>query len=133
MENNYLTHHGIKGQRWGVRRFQNEDGSLTNAGKKKQARIEKKEAGKQQRKELHKLNKTGKKSLFMPSGESVGDARMRHELRVRRAQKFMNKKGMSAVDALKASRVREAQLYVGTAVTSVTLGALGIYVASKGA
>lgn len=30
-----LIHHGIKGQRWGVRRFQNEDGSLTSAGKKK--------------------------------------------------------------------------------------------------
>lgn len=29
-----LSHHGIKGQRWGVRRFQNEDGSLTDAGKK---------------------------------------------------------------------------------------------------
>lgn len=29
-----LTHHGIKGQKWGVRRFQNEDGTLTSAGKK---------------------------------------------------------------------------------------------------
>lgn len=28
-------HHGIKGQRWGVRRYQNRDGSLTNAGKKR--------------------------------------------------------------------------------------------------
>ena len=32
-----LMHHGIKGQRWGVRRFQNEDGSLTPAGKKRLA------------------------------------------------------------------------------------------------
>ena len=29
----YLEHFGIKGQKWGDRRFQNEDGSLTAAGK----------------------------------------------------------------------------------------------------
>lgn len=28
-----LIHHGIKGQKWGVRRYQNSDGSLTTAGK----------------------------------------------------------------------------------------------------
>lgn len=33
--NEELCHHGIKGQRWGVRRFQNADGSLTPAGKKR--------------------------------------------------------------------------------------------------
>lgn len=31
----YLAHHGIKNQKWGVRRFQNEDGSLTEAGRKR--------------------------------------------------------------------------------------------------
>ena len=31
----YLSHHGILGQKWGVRRFQNEDGTYTNAGKKR--------------------------------------------------------------------------------------------------
>ena len=36
-ENNYLVHYGIKGMRWGVRRFQNEDGSLTRAGKRRLA------------------------------------------------------------------------------------------------
>lgn len=30
---NSLTHYGIKGQKWGVRRFQNKDGSRTAAGK----------------------------------------------------------------------------------------------------
>lgn len=31
--NDYLAHHGIKGQKWGVRRFQNEDGMLTAEGR----------------------------------------------------------------------------------------------------
>lgn len=31
----YLEHFGIKGQKWGVRRFENEDGSLTEEGKKR--------------------------------------------------------------------------------------------------
>lgn len=31
--NDELYHHGIKGQKWGLRRFQNEDGSLTTAGR----------------------------------------------------------------------------------------------------
>lgn len=30
-----LYHHGIKGQKWGVRRFQNEDGTRTAEGKKR--------------------------------------------------------------------------------------------------
>lgn len=30
-----LQHHGIKGQKWGVRRYRNRDGSLTPAGRKR--------------------------------------------------------------------------------------------------
>lgn len=32
---NELEHHGILGMKWGIRRFQNKDGSLTSAGKKR--------------------------------------------------------------------------------------------------
>lgn len=34
-ESDELQHHGIKGQKWGVRRFRNTDGSLTPAGRKR--------------------------------------------------------------------------------------------------
>lgn len=35
MKSTYLMHHGILGQKWGVRRFQNSDGTRTSAGKKR--------------------------------------------------------------------------------------------------
>ena len=38
--NNELTHWGIKGQKWGVRRYQNKDGSLTAAGRERYGTID---------------------------------------------------------------------------------------------
>lgn len=43
--NNELYHHGIKGQKWGVRRFQNPDGTLTESGKKRYANELKRQIG----------------------------------------------------------------------------------------
>lgn len=39
MINDTLYHHGIKGQRWGIRRYQRPDGSLTSEGKKRASKI----------------------------------------------------------------------------------------------
>ena len=44
--NGELYHYGIKGQKWGVRRYQNKDGTLTDAGKKRLAKDLKKEYNK---------------------------------------------------------------------------------------
>ena len=60
--NNELTHHGILGMKWGVRRFQNKDGTLTAKGKvqKKSNRsskqqLLKKKSTEQLRKDVNRL------------------------------------------------------------------------------
>lgn len=42
MHNNELKHYGIEGMKWGMRRYQNEDGTLTPAGRKRYGREYKK-------------------------------------------------------------------------------------------
>ena len=36
----FLMHHGILGMKWGIRRYQNEDGTLTAAGKRHKAKLD---------------------------------------------------------------------------------------------
>lgn len=58
--NNELYHFGIKGQKWGIRRYQNPDGSLTPAGKE------------HYKKEINKLNRlVGEKERFRNSHDET--------------------------------------------------------------
>lgn len=68
----YLEHHGIKGQKWGLRRYQNLDGSYTDAGKKRYLNSsgEMTERGKKReardiQKELNRLDKQVSDSLSL--------------------------------------------------------------------
>lgn len=64
MENNELQHAGVKGMKWGIRRYQNKDGSLTPAGRKRYGsddhrtahELKKKKVSQMSNAELKKLN-----------------------------------------------------------------------------
>lgn len=63
MSENYIYHHGIQGQKWGVRRYQNPDGTLTSAGKERYA--------KQTFNELKKAHNPRGNTLVIPYGSGV--------------------------------------------------------------
>ena len=57
MNNNYFYHSGIKGQKWGARRFQNEDGTLTEEGKQRYGYYDKADGTK----DIKRLDKDARK------------------------------------------------------------------------
>ena len=83
MYEDYLAHHGIKGQKWGVRRFQNPDGTRTALGKKR----EREGSSADQQAQKEKLKNVGDK-LFEQSIRGGKD-----KPNVSPAEKFMKESG----------------------------------------
>lgn len=75
MEQEYLVHHGILGMKWGIRRFQNKDGSLTSAGKRRARQDADENNG-------EKTNKPAKKSV-----KDMSDSELREALNRQRMER----------------------------------------------
>lgn len=67
----YLSHHGIKGQKWGVRRFRNSDGTLTEEGKKRASYREKRNQKKIEKAEQYLGRKLQVNDGFSKNGSDI--------------------------------------------------------------
>ena len=77
-----LCHYGIKGMRWGIRRYQNPDGSLTPAGKKKYSKEVYKKieySGKQGKTWYEISDELSKDNKFKSAIEGKSDLRKAHK------------------------------------------------------
>ena len=72
--NNELQHHGTKGMKWGVRRYQNKDGSLTALGKKRLGQTSVGSSKKKAKKEKVKTETPKKKSVSEMSDDELKKA-----------------------------------------------------------
>lgn len=59
MDSNILAHYGIVGMKWGVRRYQNKDGTLTDAGEKRYDRDVRENNAKKKDNRIKDLEETG--------------------------------------------------------------------------
>lgn len=124
MDNTYLCHHGVKGMHWGVRRYQNEDGSYTDKGRKRY--------GTQAARKYYKIDRLKRRQEHTESFRTY-----RHlDKRIRKVQTRYDRKvsglteqdinrGRQRVAGARAMR-RKVGVAVGTSTAALGLAALGL-------
>lgn len=136
-----LQHHGIKGQRWGVRRFQNRDGTRTAAGRRREAQEVMRQEGAREDTASYKYNKpgesgwTGAKRAISANKKKVATAAILtgtvaaaaviYSRNPEAVNRVVSKAGRTAVTSLKSGSskaVSKGKTYVAKAAKEVVAG-----------
>lgn len=160
MDYEVIYHHGVKGMRWGIRRYQRKDGSLTKAGqrrlakqraanleKARQARAEKKVAEAERAKKVSEDKLSAKKM----TDKEINDRLARIELEKKykaavkennsysKGKQFLNKFSDTLVDKLAekladkvtADLVAQTIKYFGVKTVNSIVGETAVYTNNK--
>lgn len=130
MNNLELYHHGIKGMKWGIRRYQNKDGSLTAAGRKRYS-----DPSDDSGTESEKVSGSGhsskpkKKSLSEMSDEEIREKIKRLELEKRYSE--LSPKQVNKGKDLAKKILERSTENIGTQLATYAMGAGVNYIAKS--